>query len=116
MSGQVQGLYRESGSSDFVTQPGGLVQKKTIKAGAGKVFYMDIVNTGGGDRYVYVFDNTTDSGNILLPPFKIAAGATLSVEFFHQIIFSVGFTVATSTTQATYTAGAADFMMRVLFK
>lgn len=113
---QVQGFYRESGSLELVTQPGGLAQKYTVKDGAGKLYFLDVVNTAGMDRFLYLFDNITDLGSIIVPPFKISAGATLSIENFHQLVYGTGLTVASSSTQTSYTAAGSDFMIRALYK
>ncbi len=113
---QVQGLYRESGTQEFVTQPGAVALTKVVKDGAGKAYTMDIINSAGADRFLYVFDNNAASGTILFPPVKIPAGGLVSIEFLLAIIFNTGLTISSSSTQATYTAAGADFMLRVLYK
>lgn len=113
---QVQGIFWESGASETVTQPGALAQDYTVKDGAGKLFHLDVVNTAGADRFVYVFDNNADSGDLLVPPFKLAAGASVTIDALASVRFSTGLNVASSSTQASYTAAGSDFMIRAVWK
>jgi hypothetical protein len=109
--------FEEFGSTTYVTVGGAGEQTKTLKAAPGKAYTIDVVNVAGADRFLWVVDDITDASTaLLIPPLKIPAGGFVSIQWQAALKFATGMTVSSSSTQATYTAGGADLMMRVVFK
>ena len=109
--------FEESGITQLVTAAGGAALTHIVKDSPGKLFSLDVVNVAGATRYLYAFNNATAAGTaLLLPPVQVTSGATVSVEYEFPVGFDVGCTISSSTTQGTYTAGGADFMIRAVYK
>lgn len=112
---QVQGSYFEQGASSYVSQAA--EEKKAVASAPGRLFTLDVVNAAVADRYIYVFDSLSATGTLLFPPVKASAGGLVSIEYKGTVPFSTGLYVASSTTQATYTASTtSDLMMRAVYK
>lgn len=112
---QIQGSYFEQGVTTYVSQADEEI--KVVASGAGKLFALAVTNVSGATVYAYVFDNNAASGTLMLPPVKIPAGETMSVEYQGPMRFDNGCTVASSSTQATYTATTTDDLrIRAVYK
>jgi hypothetical protein len=111
---QIQGSYVPAGASKYASSAA--EEKVAIKASPGLLFEMTISNVTTNDRYVWLFDSLSAAGAVAIPPIKVPAGATLSLEGMAEP-FSTGLYVASSTTHSTYTAsGTADLIMTARYK
>ena len=95
-------------------------QKHTIKSGGGALWYLRVVNTTASTVYAFLFDNTADSGTAYVsnaPPIAIAAHSQVELNQRWAMYFAVGLTVASSSTQVTYSAGGAnDLQIHALYE
>lgn len=116
---QIQGQYAPSGTTWYHSSAAEEV--KQVKTGAGLLFGFIISNSNAAARIIYVFDNTASSGTVIIPPIPIqlltAVGSAIEVYLPYAIPFSTGLRIASSSTNATFTASASnDFRMSVLYK
>ena len=115
---QIQGSYAESGATQYVTPSAGAVETKVVKAAPGKVFSLMVVNVKASTIYLNVFDAATVTGTTLVvPPVKVPAGDFVNITFDGGWTFATGLSIASSSTQSTYTATTtADLLLAVLYK
>ena len=106
--------YDEPSTTTYVSQVA--EASKLVKTGAGKAYTIDIVNVAAADRFCWAFDAVALAGTVAFPPFKIPAGGFISIEWRGPLQFGTGLMIGSSTTQAAFAAGGADFMMRVRSK
>lgn len=103
----INGFYFESGSTPYASPVAG-EQKKTLLTGPGALHYLRVCNTTAAKIFVFVFDNTTDSGTLLLPPIPVAANDMVQLTSPGAALCTAGCTVAASTTQTGYAAAGAN--------
>lgn len=89
-----------------------------IKASAGKLFKLQIVNTNAVARYFQVHNSATLPADTAVPVFLISVPALSSIEVDFTVYgryFSTGIVICNSTTAATKTIGAADAWFNALY-
>lgn len=86
---------------------------KNVASGKGVLNTLLVANSNAAARFVWVFDSLTAAGTPLLAPISVPAGGSVLVPLPFGVPFTTGLTVAQSSTQATFTAGAADLQMTV---
>jgi hypothetical protein len=109
--------FIESGASSYVSPEAG-EKTKTIKTGAGKLFYMRIANTTSSKVYAWLFDDVSaaDNKTILCPPIPVAANSD-AVLFPYPLGFTTNLIVSSSSTQTSYTAGGNnDLQIHAVYK
>lgn len=112
---QVQGQFAAAGSTWYHSTAA--EETKAVKAAPGKLFYLAITNSNAAARFAYLFDSLTATGTLIHPPIPIATGAMVVLALPFALVFTTGLFVASSSTNATYTAStSSDFRMSVLYK
>ncbi|MEO5964018.1 MAG: hypothetical protein ABIR11_01035 [Candidatus Limnocylindrales bacterium] len=84
---------------------------KTVLAGKGVLHTLIVSNSNVAARYIWVFDSLTATGTPLLAPIAVPLSGSAVVSLQVSIPFTVGLTIASSSTQATFTAGTADMQI-----
>jgi hypothetical protein len=110
--------YAPSLLTDF-----GATVTKNVKATPGNLFSFVCHNLNAAVRYIQFHNTATTPGGAAVPlltfPVGVGAVLTLGPEFFtaNGLYFSTGIAYAFSTTEGTYTAGAAgDQFTQVVYK
>ncbi len=103
----VQGTYIPSLATRYVSAAA--EQKKVLKNGAGLLHAAVVTNVQAAARWLFVFDNNTDSGALVIPPLQIPAGGFVSIDM-PSLPFPAGCTFASST-GVVYVAGGADLLI-----
>lgn len=84
----------------------------TIKASAGKLYGVSVLNTNAAARFILLFDakGTVANGAIPVAVFTAAAGPANLGLYFGSVgrAFEQGIVIANSTTSSTLTLGSAD--------
>lgn len=112
---QIQGNYAPAGSSQYNSSAA--EETRLVRTGPGLIFALLITNSNASTRFVYVFDSLTATGTPIVPPIPIASGAQVTLAHPFALPFTTGLFIASSSTNATYTASAtSDLRMSVLFK
>lgn len=87
---------------------------KLVLTGRGQVHRIMVSNGNAAARFLWVFDNTSAAGTVLLASVLIPITSSISVDLPFGLPFSTGLFVAMSTTQKTYTAtGGTDGLFTV---
>lgn len=115
----IQGEYFESGAGAY--KSAAAEEQALVKSGAGKLFAIIVTNFNAAGRWVYLFDSSTNSGALLVPPVYLpaggSAGSTTIVQVRAAIPFANGLYVASSSTGPIYTAAAsADLIIAAFYK
>lgn len=96
---------------------GALEASAVVKASAGKLFVISGFNTSASDRYIHVFNATSLPADTTIPLFTMIAlaGSTFgyTAPNLYGRYFSTGIVIATSSTLATLTVGAAEMHVDV---
>jgi hypothetical protein len=114
---QIQGTYVAAGSSFYSSSAAEQVAQ--VKTGAGLLYSIAVTNFNAAARFLYVYDNTSSTGTLLLPPIPLTALGTAGsfvVINLPAIPFSTGLRIDTSSTGATFTGAGSDVRMTVNFK
>lgn len=87
-----------------------------VRTGKGVLNKLYATSKNASTVYMYVFDGTSSSGSLLLPPVPITANQVVAVEDLYGIPFTTGLFVAFSSTLATFTVVATtDFAVEAGF-
>lgn len=93
------------------------VETALLKTGPGVLYALTLTNTSASDRFVFVFDATTASGELLMAPVPVSANRRESIELRYPVTANNGVFVAVSSTLASFTAsGTADVYVRATVK
>lgn len=106
-----EAAFTGSGAMRVTEDPAGLVwatsaidegaASATLKASGGTFYALYVTNGGASDTWLHLFDGTSR----LAPPVKVAAGATISIEFNGGRPFTTGLSW-TARAGAAYSSGA----------
>lgn len=106
-----EAAFTGSGAMRVTEDPAGLVwatsaidegaASATLKASGGTFYGLFVTNGGGTDTWLHLFDGTAR----LAPPVKVAAGATISIEYNGGRPFATGLSWA-ARVGADYTSSA----------
>ena len=77
-----------------------------VRTGSGILHKIVATNKNAAAVYMWVFDGTSSSGNLMFPPVQIAANGTATVDERYGIPFNTGCFIAFSSTLATFTVVA----------
>jgi hypothetical protein len=83
-------------------------EDQLVATGKGVVHSIYATNSNAAARWLYVFDGTDDTGDVIAGPFQIPTTDYVSVFLQYGKEFSTGLYVAVSSTQDTFTAAGAD--------
>lgn len=88
-----------------------------VKFGKGVLYGFTVYNSKASSQFIHIFDNNKApaTGDVPAVLFTVAATTNLGVEWIHGRNFSSGCFIANSSTDQTYTAGAADCFFDVQF-
>jgi hypothetical protein len=100
---------------------GAAVTEKQVKNAGGKLHQIFGRNTGGSDKYIFIFNSLTRPGNgatgQLFCPVKVKAGEAFSIDLVRPRAFSTGLFWSVSSTDATFTYDAtAAFQVAVEYE
>jgi hypothetical protein len=91
-----------------------------VIAGASQLWGCSVTNTNAADQYLFFFDGASVPGSGAAPGgpagIKVATGETLFLLWLPPRQFSAGIVVANSTSQTSFTAGAADCWFDVQYR
>lgn len=85
-----------------------LEASRVLKAAPGVLLSLHVLNTNAAVRYIQVFDSATVPADATVPDLVIAVQATSSKEVRLEVPFTVGISIATSSTAGTKTLAAAE--------
>ena len=85
--------------------------EKVVKAAPGKLWQIFGRNTGGSDKYIFIFNHAASGGSrpsngstaALFVPVKVKAGEAFSITLDRARTFSTGLYWGASSTDATFT-------------
>ncbi len=88
--------------------------ERVVKASAGKIHQIFGRNTGGADKYIFIFNHNAGGGSRpvdgstaeIFVPIRVKAGEFFSIDVVRPRAFSVGLYWAISSTDATFTYDA----------
>lgn len=112
---QIQGQYLPSGALAYSSAAA--EETRLVYSGGGLLFALVVTNSNAAARFVYVFDAVTATGTPIVPPIPVPAGGQVTFALPFAIPYTNGLFVASSSTNATYTAsGSADLRISAWYK
>lgn len=90
---------------------GAAVAERVVKASAGKIHQIFGRNTGGADRYIFIFNHATSGGSRpangstaqIFVPIKVKAGEHFSIDLTRARSFETGLYWGVSSTDGSFT-------------
>jgi hypothetical protein len=108
-------LVNTQGTTTSWQDAAAAASERVVKASSGKVYQIIGRNTGGSDRYLFIFNVSAVGGSRpangatgeLFVPIKVKAGEAFSLDLPRPRAFGTGLAWCVSSTDATFTYDAA---------
>lgn len=83
-------------------------KSKLVYTGAAVLHSVAVHNVGASAAYLWVFDGTTSSGTVILPPIKVPADGDVTVDIMYGRKCSTGIFIALSSSASSYSLIGSD--------